>query len=62
MVVNFRARGISRGTPKLAWTPMLIKKLKIEGLFLNFIGAGMEIKKERKNKGKKVVVTKTDSR
>jgi hypothetical protein len=26
MVVNFRARGISRGTRKLAWTLTLIKK------------------------------------
>ena len=26
MVVNFRACEISRGTRKLAWTPMLIKK------------------------------------
>jgi hypothetical protein len=26
MIVNFRARGISRGTRKLAWTSILIKK------------------------------------
>ena len=26
MVVNFRARGISRGARKLAWTPTLIIK------------------------------------
>ena len=28
MVVNFRARGISRGAHKLAWTPTLNKKTK----------------------------------
>jgi len=28
MVVNFRARGISRGTRKLARTPTIIKKKK----------------------------------
>jgi hypothetical protein len=27
MVINFRARGISRGTPKLARASMLIKKI-----------------------------------
>jgi hypothetical protein len=32
MVVNFRAREISRGTRKLAWTPTLIKKnIKFHG-------------------------------
>jgi hypothetical protein len=28
MVVNFRGHGISRGTRKLTWTIMLIKKRK----------------------------------
>jgi len=30
MVVNFRARGISRGARKLTQTPTLIKKINIE--------------------------------
>jgi len=36
MVVNFRARGISRDACKLAQTPMLIKNKKIGMLIVEF--------------------------
>jgi hypothetical protein len=34
MVVNFKARRISRGTRKLAWTHTLIKKKKLQNQIL----------------------------
>jgi hypothetical protein len=37
MIVNFRARGISRGTRKLAWMPTLNKKKKIYRLIARWI-------------------------
>jgi hypothetical protein len=52
MVVNFRARGISRGARKLTRTPTLIKKQKnIKLLFLLcWFKLCFELKKYKKNK------------
>jgi hypothetical protein len=40
MVVNFRAREISRGTRKLTQTPTLIKKIT---KFVFFVGDSLEV-------------------